>query len=423
MKLISKYNRVNIIATIAVLLVASICYFFIVRYVLIRQLDNTLKVEEAEILNYVKNNNRLPEATNYRDQHISFEESSEPVKRKFCNISLHDHHDHESNPFRRLVFPINLNGKFYKASVTKSEEEMEDLIMMILLITVGIIVFLLLILFLANRILLRRLWKPFYDSLHSIQSFNLSNKQYQKMGATDIDEFKELDAAVSGMTTQIVKDYETLKNFADNASHEMQTPLAILNSKLDLLIQEPGLTETQMKQLQSMYDAITRLTKLNQSLLLLTKIENNQFKNAEELRMDQLIQKKINQLEDLVLAEHLQISQELNPVTLKINDYLADILLNNLLGNAIRHNVEGGDIAILLNEEKLTVSNTGPKLNFDASQIFDRFKKTDQSEGIGLGLAIVKQICDNYQYQISYSLINNRHVFEIRFNELGKQLS
>jgi len=413
MKLIAKYNRINIIATIAVLLVASICYYFIVRYVLIHQLDNTLKVEEAEILNYIKQNNRLPEATNYRDQHTRFESSDNPVKRKFSNNSSNEERNHKSNAYRQLVFPVTANGKSYKASVTRSEEEMEDLVLIIVLITIGIIIFLLLILFITNRLLLRKIWKPFYDTLHSIKTFNLSNKGYSNITPADIDEFRDLDAAVNAMTAQIINDYDTLKNFADNASHEMQTPLAILNSKLDLLIQESGLTETHTKQLQSMYDAITRLTKLNQSLLLLTKIENNQFTNTDELRVDNLIEEKLQQLEDLITAGHLQVHTELQPVTIKMNDYLADILLNNLIGNSIRHNADNGSINIFVNEEKLLISNTGPFLDFDPAQVFDRFKKGNHSQGAGLGLAIVKQICDKYQFEISYTFENNLHSFEI----------
>jgi signal transduction histidine kinase len=416
MKLITKYNRVNIIATIAVLLSASICYFFIVRFVLIHQLDNTLKVEEAEILNFIRTNNRLPEATNYRDQHTRFEQAADSVKRKFNNISLYEKRHHESNVYRQLVFGVSVNGNSYKATVLKSEEEMEDLVALIVLITVGIIIFLLFILFITNRLLLRKIWRPFYNTLQSIKRFNLSNKKYPDTDATDIDEFRDLDAAVRTMTAQIIKDYDTLKNFADNASHEMQTPLAILNSKLDLLIQEPGLTESHTKQLQSMYDAITRLTKLNQSLLLLAKIENNQFENAEELRIDTLLNEKLLQLEDLITTRHLQVFKDLQPVTIMMNGYLADILLNNLIGNAIRHNEDNGEINIILSEERLLVSNTGLLLNFDTSQVFDRFKKGDYSEGTGLGLSIVKQICDNYQFGISYALKNNLHSFEIQFH-------
>ncbi|MBS1668937.1 MAG: HAMP domain-containing histidine kinase [Bacteroidetes bacterium] len=414
MKLIAKYNRVNIIATIAVMLSASICYFFMLRYVLIRQLDNTLKVEEAEILNYVKRNNRLPEATHYRDQQIRFDPAEGPVKRKFNNIELVDGHEHETNPYRELVFPISVGNQFYKASVTKTEEEMEDLVMLIVLITMGLIILLLLILFITNRLLLRKIWKPFYDTLDSIKAFNLSNKKYEG-SPTDTEEFRELDNVVQTMTSQIIKDYDTLKNFADNASHEMQTPLAILNSKLDLLIQEPGLTETHSRQLQSMYDAITRLTKLNQSLLLLTKIGNNQFKEVEMLSLDSLIKQKILQMEDLISTKQLQLTDQLQPVSLKMNEYLTDTLLNNLLGNAIRHNVENGSIHISLDNQKLLIRNTGPALSFDPSVIFDRFKKSSRSEGSGLGLAIVKQICDNYQYTISYFFKDNLHHFEILF--------
>ena len=416
MKLITKYNRVNVIATIAVLLAASVCYYFIVRYVLIRQLDNTLKVEEAEILNYIKQNSRLPEPTDYRDQHTSFEIAGDSVTRKFSNIRLHEHRNRGSDAYRELDFPVRVNGKAYKASVTKSEEEMEDLIILIVLITIGIIIFLLFILFITNRVLLRKIWKPFYDTLHSIHAFNLSNKKYEVRIATNVDEFRDLDTAVSKMTSQIIKDYNMLKNFADNASHEMQTPLAILNSKLDLLIQEPGLRETHTRQLQSMYDAITRLTKLNQALLLLTKIENNQFNRAEELSLDILLKEKLLQFEDLITTRHMKLNFITVPVSVKINDYLADILLNNLISNAIRHNKENGEINIAMHEQKLFVSNTGTSLNFDPVQLFDRFKKGGHSEGLGLGLAIVKQICDNYQFGISYSFKNELHSFEIRFH-------
>ncbi len=415
MKLITKYNRINLIATIIVLLAASICYYFIVRYVLIHQLDNTLKVEEAEIINYVNTNNRLPEATDYRDQHTSFEESNDSVKRKFSNIRLHNGHHHDHVAYREISFPININGKLYRASVTKSEEEMEDLSELIAIITIGIIILLLLILFITNRVLLRRLWLPFYNTLDSIKEFNLTNKKNVAIEKTKIEEFDNLNIAVNSMQIRILKDYETMKNFADNASHEMQTPLAILNSKLDLMIQEPNLNESQTKQLQSMYDAMSRLTKLNQSLLLLTKIENNQFNKAAPLRLDILINEKLSQLEDLIAAKHLHLHTDLKETTVNMDDYLADILLNNLLGNAIRHNNDNGSINISLNNNELKISNSGASFSLDDNNIFDRFKKGQNSEGIGLGLAIVKQICDNYGFSISYSYEANEHNFLIQF--------
>jgi signal transduction histidine kinase len=215
------------------------------------------------------------------------------------------------------------------------------------------------------------------------------------------------------MTGKIIRDYETLKNFADNASHEMQTPLAVINSKLDLLIQEPNLDNKQVTQLQAMYDAVARLTKLNQSLLLLAKIENNQFTQAETVKLDVLIKEKLLQLEDLINAKHLRMHTDLEPVQAKLNDYLADILLNNLLSNAIRHNTDNGRIDIRLRSRELMISNTGSFLTFPAAGIFDRFTKGAYSEGTGLGLAIVKQICDRYNFKIAYSSRNETHSFSI----------
>lgn len=415
MKLIAKYNRVNIIATIIVLLIASTCYYFIVRYALIRQLDNTLKVEEAEIMNYVQRNSKLPEATSYRDQHTYFAEATSPLKRNFGNISLPERHHKRMVTYRVLSFPISIDGKLYQASVTKSEEGMEDLVQLIFLITVGIIILLLLILFITNRFLLRNLWEPFYHTLHSIKQFNFADNQPIVPQQTDIEEFKELDDAAKAMQSRIIKDYETLKNFVDNASHEMQTPLAVLNSKLDLLIQEPGLLEPHTKQLQAMYDAMGRLTNLNKSLLLLAKIENSQFKSIAVVQIDVLINEKLSQFEDLISAKHLEVNAKLQPVQASMDGYLADILLNNLLGNAVKHNHENGVIQISLNEEKLKIANTGPLFDFDKEQIFDRFKRGEQSEGTGLGLAIVKQICDNYGFMVSYSRNNTLHLFEILF--------
>src|SRR5882724_6106502 len=283
MKLFARYSRVNILASIVAFLLGGICYYFIIHYVLIRQLDDTLKIEEAEILNFTGTRDRLPEPANYRDQQISFIPSEEPVRRKFTDIQQIDPGDKERKTFRQLLFPVAAGGQIYTVSVSKSEEETEDLLGWILLITLGVILFLLGILFLAGRLLLRRLWQPFYNTLEAIRQFNLSSRKPLPPNNSRIEEFINLDAAVGQMTGKILKDYEMLKNFADNASHEMQTPLAIINSKLDLMIQDPDLDQKHHRPIQAMYDAIGRLRQLNQSLLLLTKIENNQFVHTEQV--------------------------------------------------------------------------------------------------------------------------------------------
>jgi signal transduction histidine kinase len=206
------------------------------------------------------------------------------------------------------------------------------------------------------------------------------------------------------MTEKMRNDYVSLKSFADTASHEMQTPLAVINSKLDLLIQDQSLDEKQTKQLAAMYDAVGRLRKLNQSLLLITKIENQQFLQTSRVNLRKLIENKLIQLEELIVARHLNISTDLADVSISINPYLADILL---------HNTDNGTIIILLQQQSLSVRNTGHPLGFDASRLFDRFRKDNASEGVGLGLAIVKQICDSSGFTIQYRYDNGQHIFTI----------
>ncbi|HLI93724.1 MAG TPA: HAMP domain-containing sensor histidine kinase [Puia sp.] len=416
MKLFSQYSRVNIVASISALLLGSIGYYFAVRFVLIHQLDDTIKIEEAEILDNVHNHDRLPAPANYRDQQIEFIPAATTVPRTFYNTRKPSHHHHDMESYRALTFSVLVQKQLYTVIISKSEEESEDLLGLIMLTTAAMILLLLGTLFLANRLLLRRIWQPFYRTLAGMREFNLSSRQpLAAAGASAIDEFRNLDDAARQMTRRILKDYEMLKGFSDNASHEMQTPLAIINSRLDLLIQDPVLEERHHRPIQAMYDAIGRLRQLNQSLLLLTKIENHQFGRTDSVEIAPLIEEKLTQLEDPLKDRGLLVHKDLDRLRLPINGYLADILLNNLLLNAIRHNKDGGDLSIRLRESSLRISNSGPALSFDPSTIFDRFVKGAHSGGTGLGLAIVRQICDNYQFDLSYSYVDQRHTIDIRF--------
>jgi signal transduction histidine kinase len=391
-------------------------YYFMIRGILIHELDDALRVEEAEILSHVRSLDELPEPSSYRDQQISFAPAISPVRRQFINITRHEHHRHDEwQPYRQLLFPVTVQGQVYTVSVTKSEEETEDLLEWIMLVTAGMILVLLGILFMANRLLLRRIWQPFYQTLEGLRKFDLSKKESIAHAPTTIEEFRHLQTVVEQMTGKIRKDYEMLRDFTDNASHEMQTPLAIINSKLDLMIQDQQLEEKHHRQLQAMYDAVGRLRTLNQSLLLLTKIENNQFAQAAPVSLEQLIGKKLLQLEDPIKVKHLTITADVQPCELNMNAYLTDILLNNLLGNAIRHNYDRGAVDIILRREFLLISNTGAPLSFDPVTIFDRFTKGGHSEGTGLGLAIARQICENYGFVLSYSYVEGLHVLRLQF--------
>ncbi|MFM9910201.1 MAG: sensor histidine kinase [Chitinophagaceae bacterium] len=419
MKLLTKYHRVNILATISVLLIGGVCYYFILKFVLINQLDKDLKVEEQEVKDYIKVNNGLPDATNNKDQQIIFEPSNITTEKgKIKSINLFDTAENESIPSRQLIFSINSAGKNYTVSITKSQQETEDLVKLIVLLTLSIVVLLLIVLFIINRFVLNKLWLPFNNTLSELKQFNLNNKTTIRLDDSSITEFKELNTAVTTMSNQVVKDYDALKNFTENASHEIQTPLAIINSKLELLIQSENFTEPQMQDIQTIHDEISRLSKLNQSLLLLTKIDNSQFQETEQVDLAKIIKKHLNNYEELLTAKQIKLTKNVSDTyPVLMNGTMAQVLISNLITNAIKHNIENGSIGITLNENQLTVSNTGAALSSEPSELFERFKKDKvNSESLGLGLSIVKKICDRYNFKIDYSYANELHILAIRFS-------
>lgn len=418
MKLLAKYNRANILATTIVFMIAGVCYYFILHLVLIKQLDKDLRVEEQEIRDYVKAHNSLPDAADYKDQQVSFEQVAEAIKRKFRSIDILKEKGHEYITIRRLMFPVNISGVNYKVSVSKSQQETEDLIQLIVSITLAMVVLLLLILFIINRFVLNKLWLPFNNTLTQLRQFNLQSKKNLGLNDTGINEFKELNKAVMVMSNQVLKDYESLKSFTENASHEIQTPLAVINSKLELLMQSENFTEQQMNGVETIQDEIRRLSRLNQSLLLLTKIDNCQFRETEEVGLAKIMVRQLNNYEELIAARHIMLTKHISThVPVLMNETLAGVLITNLLTNAIKHNIDDGTIAISLQETHLSVSNTGNALSCTPEELFERFRKdTRQTESLGLGLSIVKKICDQYDFKVSYSFMDGIHKLSILFS-------
>ena len=391
-----------------------------IRHVLINQLDEDLKLEEQEIVDFVKANNKLPDPSNYEDQQIEFRDATDiRAEKKFTSVVLikKNHKHKEEELARQYRFSIAVNSKMYTVLVRKSQEETEDLIKMIAWITLAIVMLLLLILFFINRFFLSRLWRPFDNTLVQLKQFNLSAKNKVQLQHTSTTEFAELNKTVLVMTDRAKKDYESLKNFTDNASHEMQTPLAIINSKLDVLIQDESLNEFQMKQLQGVYDALDRLSNLNQSLLLLTKIENSRFNKKENIQLDELVNEKLYQFEELLQDKKLVITRNINPASVLGNKQLLEIVISNMLNNAFRYNVENGLVNIELTNSNFVVSNSSFLPALDKQHIFQRFYRhaDTKQDGNGLGLSIIKQICSISNYTVSYGFVNDQHQFSILF--------
>ncbi|MBC8985147.1 HAMP domain-containing histidine kinase [Pedobacter sp. N36a] len=195
----------------------------------------------------------------------------------------------------------------------------------------------------------------------------------------------------------------------------MMTPLAVINSNLDTLLQTAGFSDQQGELIEDIYFAVGRLSRLNHSLLLLAKIENNIIKNEEQISLRPFIERKLRQFQELLQSAEIEVSIDLKDKELLMSKYLADILLNNLISNAIRHNVKPGRIEVLLTVSQLIFKNTGIAMSLDGTRTFERFNKTTSSEGMGLGLAISRQICQQYGFTITYTYADHLHVFSVVF--------
>jgi two-component system sensor histidine kinase QseC len=418
MKLFTRYNRVNITATILTFVVGSVAFYFVLNYVLTRQLDRGLRVEQQEVMDFVKEHNQLPELLVTRHQWIESVQTSVPVAHpKPRSTEAYNKTEDEKEAVRQLAFTVNAGGKLYLVAVNQSKTETEDLLQLIILVTVGMIALILLSNYLVNRKLITHLWKPFYATIDTVKGYQLSAKTPLELTRQPIAELDLLNESLNKMTARICQDYLALRTFTENASHEMQTPLAVIRSKVESLLQHAEGKEIFIQQLLTIEDATMKLSKLHQSLLLLTKLENRQFELCEHINLSQILASKLAEREELIQARELIVAVAAGEVSLNFHQHLAEIMINNLLNNVIRYTPMHGTVAIRLNENSLSLKNYAANGPLNAGKIFQRFYKEEQSaESTGLGLAIVKEICVLAGFTIAYNYAYHEHEFTIYFN-------
>jgi signal transduction histidine kinase len=417
MKLIAKTSFYYFILSLVLLIAGGIIFYFLINTILNEEINEQLSIEKQKLLAYINEKKEIPPASPLADGLVSFVPTSHPAPERFTDTILLSPLQDEMLPYRQVSFTIKIKEQYYTAGILKPLIEKDDL-MDTILQSLGIIgLALLIIIFTASRWLSAKLWKPFYHTLQIFKKYDVNKNESLLFTATSTEEFSQLNEATKKMTEKIQGQYRNLKEFTENASHEIQTPLAIIRNKLELLLQSENLPAREIKLVQDVYESANRLSKLNQMLLLLAKIENRQFQREELLNLRELAENKLNYFDEMIRFKNITVEKKItDPFVIKMNPQLADILFSNLIGNAINHNINGGKIVISANENLLVFSNTGSPKSLPISTLFQRFSKgSSSSESVGLGLAIVKQICDTYHYTISYSFSADLHSFTLRF--------
>lgn len=327
--------------------------------------------------------------------------------------------EHKEVPYRQLNQVIRIREHFYNLTIRKSLIEKDDLIKNIALVMALAFIGLLLFVILINRLISRSIWRPFYQSLEKMEKLQLEQMPHLTFPDTAVTEFNRLNEVLLNATSRIYHDFVIMKELTEDAAHEMQTPLAIAQNRLELLLQDEALQPSQLQSIAQTHEALQRLSHLNHSMLFMAKIGNKQFVPAGNISIRAVLEKHLRLFEELIRDRGLTVRTDISgDLSLPLHPVLADTLISNLLGNAIKYNYPDGTITIQLNEQLLSICNTSEYPPIPANQLFQRFKKnaSNLENSNGLGLAIVKKIMDTNNLKIYYIHKKQEHHFIVRPN-------
>ncbi|MEP0369333.1 MAG: HAMP domain-containing sensor histidine kinase [Cyclobacteriaceae bacterium] len=322
-------------------------------------------------------------------------------------------------PHLKLDVIKNINGRSYKImlyDLIVESDDIEDVVRETMIKTYLILLGAMLLL---SFIVSYYLFRPFNTTLEAIKNFSLKSQRGLKLSKPSTREFKKLNSFIEEMTGQVSRDYKALKEFSENASHELQTPLSIANGKLELLLSFPNLEQEQIELISSAQNALKRLSKTNNSLSLLTKIENKEFSDFEKVNFSDLVQNILNEFNELIELKSIDISTGIrSDVEVLGNKVLLEILVSNLLNNAVRHNREEGYISVELVDDFCLIENSGTDVNVAPEKLFQRFKKgSEHPDSSGLGLSIVQMICDQHGFDVEYKVKDKHHSLKVSFTK------
>jgi signal transduction histidine kinase len=415
MRLLQKTNRTYFFISGTVFVIAGVVFYFVISLFFKDQLNEKLLHDIKNITRTISKNGTLPNYYPFIETREVSAQKEQPFK--IIDTLIFNGFEKRKIPFRQISLIIVINDKEYFIAARDTLIEEDDLLEVIAIVTGLVFILLLVSLYFINRNLSLRIWQPFYKTLNELKEFSYEKPGFKLSSESKLYEFNELNKTLEKLTKKVISDYQSLKRFTEDASHEIQTPLAVIQSKLETLMQYPDLKKDQAELISSAYVYALRISKLTQTLLLLTKIANDQFPDKKAIDMSALIREKIRMFEDLVLEKSLTLNEDINPgCFLETNFFLAESLVINLISNAIKHNIKSGIINIRLDKNHFEISNSGGKPSVPTGKLFDRFYKANESsDSPGLGLSIVKEICRLNRWEINYVYEDDLHKVVVIF--------
>lgn len=427
MKLLNQSIKFITIPMFLIISLWGVFFYFSIYREIKKSVDEGLDNYKRQIVYQAQTDSTILQKDNFADGFFSVRKINESAAKRYKDtyrdtlMYMQDADDlfAELEPARLLSTAFELESEYYELKIIHSMIEEDDLVKALSWNILWLFLALFLTTVVINNFVLQRLWKPFYDFLSRLKSYRLGSEHNFPKIKTKTREFNDLQDAVNTLLWHNTSVYEQQKQFIGNASHELQTPLAIAINKLELLMEKENLSHEQAEIISETVEIIERLVRINKSLLLLSKIENRQFMDNQTVSINRMVRQTVDSLEEIAAYKTVKIDlNEMQEIRAVMDVWLAHVAVSNLIRNSIFHNISNGIVQIKISGNKLTVCNTGRQEPLDEKQIFTRFYKSqDATDGTGLGLAIVKAVCDLYGYTIRYQYRRTLHCFEIVFKK------
>lgn len=420
MKLVYKNILINTIVSLIILLMGEYSLYVFLKKNMEKETIEHLNIERHVMLHELKSgvNIEFFKHNIGDDLTITPIESIEYRSPVIKDELIEEAWEEEHFTSKKIIFDVAQDNKFYRVSITKTIDEDEGLTgnMSAIIFISGICMLAALVL--INVIIFHKLFSPVYRLIKDVKSFSVHKLTKISVPKTSTKELAVLSEEISKMSEKIISDYTSMKEFTENMTHEIQTPLAIINTKIERCLQDKALTEEQANLLSGASKAVNKLFNISKGLTLLSKLDNQQYVDVTEIKIGAFIRQRISYLNDFIERKEIILTEDYaNDVTVKMDHSLCEILIDNILKNAIRHNIQGGRVIITLKNNSLIISNDGlaPKTNTD--DFFKRFYSQGTNTTLGLGLSIVKKIIEYYSFNIDYQFANEMHSIRIDFEK------
>ncbi|MDF1866251.1 MAG: HAMP domain-containing sensor histidine kinase [Saprospiraceae bacterium] len=265
---------------------------------------------------------------------------------------------------------------------------------------------------------IRAIRTQLYGILETLEEFDVDEPKKVEFEESPFPILNDLNKYLIELIDRIRINYQSNKQFTQNASHELQTPLAVIKGHIEILLQSPNIGEKEIESLAIVLQNTNRLSKLNSALILLSKIEHQRFSDTEKVSFEKMTEEVVGNFHDLIQIQGLEIQKNYSEkFEVEMSETLAEILIANLIQNAIRHNIEKGFIKIDINENRFSISNSGHELKVTPISLFKRFKRQSEvEESLGLGLSIVKRICEQSGMEVQYLFEDGLHTLTLKLS-------